>query len=694
MQLHTAAETFTEPFSSKQPSPFRESRTPIDAISRSERRLALLSGFALFVYVFLANSWVGDDAYITFRVVDNFINGYGLRWNVIERVQTYTNPLWMLLMSAAYLFTREVYFTSIALSFALCTLALGVIVRALPQLRRAALLLALVLSSKAFVDYTSSGLENPLTYAIDAMFLVLYLRTVEESTRDNGAPPARRVGAMACLVALAFVDRIDAVLLLLPAMAHVAWLAWRARGLRGLLPIVYGSLPAVAWLLFAVIYYGFPFPNTYYAKASAGFLRSIQIEQGLAYLANSLRFDPATLTIIAIATLWGLGERGPARYVASGLLLTVVYVVWVGGDFMSGRFLSAACLAAAFLIARAVVRLPILVGALAVAVGYNAIWQNAPIKMTPSREPAWAWQTQNAIKDEHGNFHPLTNLLAYAPLQRRPQHPLALEGQTLRASGERVAVKPWIGMVGFYAGPEKYLIDPNGLGDALMARLPIDDDIYLYFYASHFGRSLPDGYFESRLHGTNAIADPLIHSYYDRLLRVTTGPIWSLARFHDIVAFNVGGLRDVQRQIVAHRPVRISATAVHERLDTELSVPDGNEGVRSTGEAGFMQRGPSTPLSAGRYRVVWYGAVRTNPAPGQPLGRVVACYNECRTVIASAPVHPPAEEGGSQAPAVMELPIRLPTDVVDLEYRLYVNRGVILRLERVTLTSDGDNNAQ
>lgn len=685
MQHRTTLGPLAEPVSSSQTSFFPDPFARLDALSRSEHRLAITSVFAVFVYVFLANSWVGDDAYITFRVVDNFVNGYGLRWNVIERVQTYTNPLWMLLMSVAYFFTREVYYTSLALSLVLCTLTFTILTRQLSRLRQTALLFALCLSSKAFVDYTSSGLENPLTYAIDAIFLVIYFNAVEGNRRPGG-PTVRQAVALSCLAALAFVNRIDSVLLLLPALMHVAWLTWRARGPRGLLPIVYGSVPAIAWLVFAAFYYGFPFPNTYYAKAAAGFQRSIQIRQGLAYLANNLRFDPASLTIIAVATCWGFAERGTARIMAIGLALTVVYVVWVGGDFMSGRFLSAGCLVAAFLLARGIVHLPYLAGLLAIVVGYNALWPNAPIKMTPSREPAWPWQTQNAIKDEHGNFHPLTNLLAYAPLQRRPLHPLAIEGQTLRASPDRVAVKPWIGMVGFYAGPDKFIIDPNGLGDALMAHLPIDDDIYLYFYASHFTRSLPDGYFESRMRGRNLITDPLIHEYYDRLLNVTTGPLWSMSRIRDILTINVGHLRDVQRQIVARRPVRISATAVHDRLDTELSVPDGNDGVRSTGEAGFMQRGPSTPLRAGRYRVVWNGTVRSTPAPGTPIGRVLACYNECRTIVASAPLQ--ASQESQNSGILMELRVPLPTDVDDFEYRLFVNRAVIVRLDRITLTQD------
>src|SRR5262245_48696025 len=66
---------------------------------------------AFFIVVLIRTAWLSDDAFITFRTVDNFIAGYGLRWNVAERVQTYTHPLWMLLVAGAYAITREMYLT-------------------------------------------------------------------------------------------------------------------------------------------------------------------------------------------------------------------------------------------------------------------------------------------------------------------------------------------------------------------------------------------------------------------------------------------------------------------------------------------------------------------------------------------------------------------------------------------------------
>ena len=108
-------------------------------------RLARAALFVLFSYVFLANAWLGDDAYITFRVVWNFIHGYGLTFNPDERVQAYTHPLWMLVLAAAHGVTREFFFTATVLSWALHRRRRGA--RALARtLPRAALLVAWLVS--------------------------------------------------------------------------------------------------------------------------------------------------------------------------------------------------------------------------------------------------------------------------------------------------------------------------------------------------------------------------------------------------------------------------------------------------------------------------------------------------------------------------------------------------------------------
>jgi len=55
--------------------------------------------------------------------------GLWLAWNVGERVQAYTHPLWMFVISAGVYFTHEFYFTSLALSILVSLAAAAVLAR-------------------------------------------------------------------------------------------------------------------------------------------------------------------------------------------------------------------------------------------------------------------------------------------------------------------------------------------------------------------------------------------------------------------------------------------------------------------------------------------------------------------------------------------------------------------------------------
>ena len=88
------------------------------------------------------------------------MNGYGPRWNVDERVQAFSNPLWMFLMAGAGLVSGELFYTSMVVSFVFMATLLALIWRWLPTQADRWLALVLFLSSKAFVDYSSSGLDT------------------------------------------------------------------------------------------------------------------------------------------------------------------------------------------------------------------------------------------------------------------------------------------------------------------------------------------------------------------------------------------------------------------------------------------------------------------------------------------------------------------------------------------------------
>src|SRR5277367_925658 len=91
------------------------------SLSEGEDRFAAahLALLSLFLAVIVRTGWMSDDAEITLRCVMNFIHGYGPTFNIDERVQAFTHPLWFLLISAATLSLGNVFAAAFGLSILL-----------------------------------------------------------------------------------------------------------------------------------------------------------------------------------------------------------------------------------------------------------------------------------------------------------------------------------------------------------------------------------------------------------------------------------------------------------------------------------------------------------------------------------------------------------------------------------------------
>ena len=670
-------------FPLRSPSASAEPEDTTPGAARAESTLIAGSFLVIFTYVFLANAWIGDDAYITFRVVDNFLNGYGLTFNPDERVQAYTHPLWMLVLSAAYAVTSDLFYTTLAISYAFCALALVMVFKSLDSVWRSALFLALLLSSKAFVDYTSSGLEYPLSFLLLCIFYIRFFGTPKTAS----VSPLGLI-AFGALASLAFLNRSDSILLYAGPLAYLAWIAWPVHRLRLATYFAIAFSPVALWLLFSYIYYGFPFPNTYYAKVATGIPRSLQIRQGLAYVANSINFDPLTLGLVGLTAAVAVQlRRLPEIAAIASALVYVLYTVSVGGDFMSGRFFAMPLLVCAIVLVRIVRRRELGAALGAAVVVYNLIAPLAPVKTRASYpDGAWAWRLQNGIKDERGHYHQITNVLFYAPFRALPDHLWYREGTSFRNSAEKVSVQGSIGFFGFTAGPTKYVIDRNALSDPLLARLPVSESLYFEFYAGHFFRELPNGYIESRRERRNLLVDPLLHDYYDKLLNVTAGPVFSRARFGDIWDLNFGRYRRIHELVTAQRPVAVSVAADNERFSTDVGTRNtrGDGALIASGaREGYLQMGPHIPLKAGHFKASWIGT--TGAGVGEPLGQVEAWIDGTR-LLARRPVFQGEFASGNKVLA--ELAFALDEPTTNLEYRFFVQKGVKLVLERINLESN------
>lgn len=137
-----------------------------------ERKSNILNNIIIFFTLLIIfrvyfYGWVTDDAFITFRSVLNFVNGDGLVFNIGERVQSYTHPLWFLLLSFFGFFDTNLYFLSITMGTSFTGLFLffmyKLYVEKLNNQMGFILILILYFNSDIFLQFSTSGLENSLT---------------------------------------------------------------------------------------------------------------------------------------------------------------------------------------------------------------------------------------------------------------------------------------------------------------------------------------------------------------------------------------------------------------------------------------------------------------------------------------------------------------------------------------------------
>jgi len=131
----------------------------------------------------LAAAWISDDGMVTLRTVENLVAGDGFTWNIAERTQTATHPLWILVLSAARFVTGEMFLTTIAVSLLCTTLAAWLIARNARSTVTALVTVPFaMLMSRTAIQYSTGGLENPLVYLLIACFAVVWFDSPAAAT--------------------------------------------------------------------------------------------------------------------------------------------------------------------------------------------------------------------------------------------------------------------------------------------------------------------------------------------------------------------------------------------------------------------------------------------------------------------------------------------------------------------------------
>ena len=263
-------------------------------------RFALTYGFCLVtVGAAVALIWESlrrpplgiDDAYIFFVYARNMTDGHGFVYNVGgEAVEGFTSLLWTLICGLAFRITSKPLELLLALNIALVALSATVVVltaRTLAGAHRWRTWIAVAFGAALLSEF-SYVTWNTITLMDNALWSTLL--TLLTASTCLGDPRARHRSAwVAVLIGLLTLTRPEAVVWGPLFIAILAFRAAQGTTVRAALPVA--VLPAVAFALtlgavtaFRLAYFGYPLPNTFYAKMSPAL--GYTLGQGMQYLAS------------------------------------------------------------------------------------------------------------------------------------------------------------------------------------------------------------------------------------------------------------------------------------------------------------------------------------------------------------------------------------------------------------------------
>jgi hypothetical protein len=222
--------------------------------------LIIIGISAVFYFNFTA-----EDAYITYRYAENWVNTGSLVYNEGEPINAMTSPLHAVLSAALFFVTGNTVLSNKIISFVLLLLS-GLLVwyryRKHPHLQVLALILLL---PPCVLLWTFGGLETPI---------LLFLATAAVILADR--PPPFRLNLLCViffLAGLAFLTRYDSILFFLPLTLYVAS---KTRPIEYVFIALAGAaiLP-LAWFLVSIYYYGDLLPTSFYVKTPRGNLSAL-----------------------------------------------------------------------------------------------------------------------------------------------------------------------------------------------------------------------------------------------------------------------------------------------------------------------------------------------------------------------------------------------------------------------------------
>jgi len=434
-----------------------------------------LAGFLFLAGCFLIlwKAWISEDTFITLRYVDNFIQGYGPVFNISERVEGFTHPLWFAVLA----FFRWIGFSpkgaailpALLVSFA----ALYILffkIRIRDETGTASFLnpaAAILIGTSAFIDFGTSGLETSLSY----LLLVLYAKFILENRWLK--QPVLTGLITSCLI----LNRPDfGIFMVLLFVLYLYEIAKKNIQIKHLgQSLVFPVLLVGGYQIFRMGYYAALLPNPFYTKSGFGAYWS----QGLKYLWDFCRGSlfPVVLFLVFFMFLFKRhqGNLKSRLIVLFSGLLHGFFVIRGGGDFMHGRFLLPAFLLITLSQTGAFDKFFNKKTALKMTcVAVCLIFFFASLSVTPIQkrgQPIHLNITEERYFYYKDKIIPFKHLLTDTMILIWKT--IGINYRDLARKAElniRIAYKN-VGFTGFYAGSRVYVLDELGLTEPVVARI-------------------------------------------------------------------------------------------------------------------------------------------------------------------------------------------------------------------------------
>ncbi|HOI29853.1 MAG TPA: hypothetical protein PLZ15_08860 [Melioribacteraceae bacterium] len=318
--------------------------------------LLLLLLITILFYSRMSNTeFIQDDAFITLRYVENFLDGKGLVFNDGEKVEGYTNFLWLLLIAKLKYISNLVSFEvtlvtltqllSIIFSFIVLIYTFlftkSLMKRYLPESGNSiyrniySLIPAFLLSqSTPMIYWGVSGMETSLFVLLTMVSLHRFL-TGNNETADpvfvivsvlNSL--TRPEGFLIFLLIMSF-----SVMRKIPYSPTDKKLLSRLINSKSGKVILLYSFPVLIYLIFRITYYGYLFPNTFYAKT--GFTGEY-LSRGVDYVVSGIgnTFFYGILLILPALNFLKQNLSSVTKFYLYFIFMHFVFIALIGGDVL------------------------------------------------------------------------------------------------------------------------------------------------------------------------------------------------------------------------------------------------------------------------------------------------------------------------------------------------------------------------